>query len=787
MVRRLQITSSAVKSPSPLRQATNDIDPIFRRPALIGRVLSHYRIKAAIGAGGMGEVYRATDTKLGRDVALKVLPAGMASDPERLARFQREARAVAALNNPNIVTVYSVEQADGIHFLTMELVEGQALDQQICVGGLPMDRIMAISNALSEALATAHDKGIVHRDLKPANVMVSDDGRVKVLDFGLAKDVRTDSSTDVTRTSGQTNAGVVMGTPAYMSPEQVAGRAVDHRTDIFSFGIILYEITTGQRPFHGESPAELASSILRDTPRPASALRPELPAHVQSVIEKCLQKDPNARLQSARDVRSALNAATFPRASSGSHAIAEQSIGVLPFKSLSSDADDEFFADGVTEEILNALSQISGLRVPGRSSTFSFKGRSEDLRAVGAKLNVATLLEGTLRRSGDRLRITAQLIDAGSGYQLWSERYDRIMEDVFAVQDEIARTIAGRLRLSLAADQDTQTKPPTRNLEAYELYLKGRALLYQRGLSIPKAIECFKSAVALDPDYAEAWAGLADGYTTCAYSGIKRADEVMPSALEAARRALSLNPELAEAHSAVAAAALLYELDFKLAEQQFLRALELNPKYPQALAWYGLFFLQWISGRTDEAREVLARTVQLDPLSAYANTILAFSHMSSGRSRDAVEYGRKGVECDPNSYLAHWSLMVALAYNSEHEEAVSEAEVALAISGRHTWALTTLVSIYADWGKADKALAVFREAEARSASEYIQPGMLAPAAAAVGDMEKALGYVQQALDMRDPMLAMLARTWPSYARLREEPRFLRMIGRLHLPGWPTSA
>lgn len=756
-----------------------------RRPELIGRALTHYRITAAIGAGGMGEVYRATDSKLGRDVALKVLPAEMALDPERLARFQREARAVAALNHPHIVTVFSVEEDAGVHFLTMELLEGQALDRRIPAGGLPVDRIMEIANALTEALAAAHDKGIVHRDLKPANVMVSDDGRVKVLDFGLAKDVRTDSSTDVTRTSGETKAGIVMGTPAYMSPEQVTGRAVDHRTDIFSLGVILYEMATGQRPFHGDSPAELASSILRDTPKPAATIRPELPANFQNVIERCLQKDPHARLQSARDVRSALAAtAAAPRTPSGAYVSGEQSIAVLPFKSLSPDPADEFFADGVTEEILNALSQIPGLRVPGRSSAFSFKGRSEDLRAVGAKLNVATILEGTLRRSGDRLRITAQLIDAGSGYQLWSERYDRIMEDVFAVQDEIAGTIAGRLRLSLATDR---TKPPTNNLEAYELYLKGRALLYQRGLSIGKAIECFKSAVALDPDYAEAWAGLADGYTTSTYSGVKRATEVMHDALDAAKRALHLNPDLAEAHNALAGATLLHELNFELAEREFRRALELNPNYPQALAWYGLFFLQWISGRTDEARDVLVRAVQLDPLSAYANTILAFSHMSSGRFSEAVEYGRKGVECDPNSYLAHWSHMVALACDHQYEEAVAEAELALAMSGRQNWALTTLVSVYAAWGKPDKALAVFREAEARSANEYIQPAMLAPAAAAVGDMEKALAYVQQALDLRDPMLVMLARTWPTYDRLREEPRFLRMVSKLKLPGWTAAS
>lgn len=765
--------------------------PNTRRLDLIGRTLAHYSVNAAIGAGGMGEVYRATDSKLGREVALKVLPAEMARDPERLARFQREARVVAALNHPHIVTVYSVEEADGVHFLTMELVEGQALDSVIPEGGLPVARIVEIASALAEALAAAHDKGIVHRDLKPANVMSTDDGRVKVLDFGLAKDARASQATAATQTStGDTKAGVVMGTPAYMSPEQIAGRVVDHRTDIFSLGVLLYEMATGQRPFQGDSSAELATAILRDTPRSIATVRLDFPVALQRVIESCLQKDPGARPPSARDIRAAL-AGNMSAIATASGALptnpAGQSIAVLPFASLSTDSSDEFFADGVTEEILNALAQIPGLRVTGRSSAFSFKGKNEDLRSVGAKLSVATILEGTLRRAGNRLRLTAQLIDVATGYQLWSERYDRVMEDVFAVQDEIARTIAGRLRLSLAPEQQNAlTSPPTRNLEAYELYLKGRALLYQRGLGIPKAIECFKSAVALDPDYAEAWAGLADGYTTSSYSGMKTALEVSPAALEAAQRSLQLGPDLAEAHNALAAAVLLYELDFERAEKEFLRALELNPQYPQALAWYGLFFLQWVSGREEEAREVLLRALQLDPLSAYANTILAFSSMSSGRPVEAVEYGRKGVDCDPNSYLAHWSYMVALSNAQQYEQAVAEAELALAMSGRHNWALTTLVSVYADWGKQDQALAVYREAEARSANQYVQPAMLAPAAAAIGDIEKALGYVQLALDIQDPMLVMLARTWPAYDRLRAEPRFLRMVSKLNLPGWAAA-
>ena len=425
----------------------------------------------------------------------------------------------------------------------------------------------------------------------------------------------------------------------------------------------------------------------------------------------------------------------------------------------------------------------------GRSSAFSFKGRNEDLRQVGAKLSVATILEGTLRRSGNRLRITAQLIDAGSGYQLWSERYDRVLEDVFTVQDEIARTIAGRLQLSLGAHLSSQeVEPPTRHIGAYELYLKGRGLLYQRGLSIPKAIDCFTQAVSLDPAFAQAWAGMADGYTTFGYSGFKPAAEVLPYALEAARRALQLDPDLAEAHNALACATLLYERDYALAEHEFKRALELNPNYPQARAWYGQFFLHWISGREQEAHDELLLLIQLEPLSGYAHVILSFFGISSGRLSEAVEHGRRGVELDPNSYLAHWSLAVALECNAQYEEAAAAAERALAISGRHSWALTTLVSIYAAWDKPDHARAVYRELEARSAGDYVQPSMLAPAAAAVGERDRAIAFAQQALDDKDPLFVTLARTWPGYGQLRTDSRFLKIVSHLALPGWkPNTA
>nr|ART36316.1 C595 [uncultured bacterium] len=470
--------------------------------------------------------------------------------------------------------------------------------------------------------------------------------------------------------------------------------------------------------------------------------------------------------------------------SGNSQAYPVKTIAVLPFKNLSGDAEQEYFADGITEEIINALAQIRGLRVAGRSSSFSFKGRNEDLRSVGAKLNVATILEGTLRRSGDRLRITAQLIDAGNGYQLWSERYDRVMADVFALQDEIADTIAGRLQLSLGDSvQGQPVQPPTRDIGAYELYLKGRGLLYQRGLSIPKAIDCFTEAVALDPLYAQAWAGLADGYTTSGYSGFTRAENVMPRALEAARRALELDPNLAEAHNALANATLLYERKFDDAEREFKRALELNPNYPQAHAWYGLFYLHWIAGREREGREELLRLLQVDPLSGYAHVIVAFSDFASGRLVEAVEHSRRGVELDPSSYLAQWCHSVALKCNGQYEEAAAAAERALGLSGRHCWAMTTLTGIYAAWGKRESANATYLELKERREREYIQPSMLLEAAAAVGKIDEAIAFAQQALDDNDPLFVLMARLWPSYDSLRNNSSFLKIVSQLGLPKW----
>ncbi len=490
-------------------------------------------------------------------------------------------------------------------------------------------------------------------------------------------------------------------------------------------------------------------------------------------------------------VSAALDPESATMALPGSHPIEDvttgrlrdtPSIAVLPFANMSADPENEFFCDGLAEELLNALAKIDQLKVAARTSAFSFKGKNTNVSEIGDALHVKTLLEGSVRKSGNRLRITAQLVNASDGYHLWSERYDREMKDIFDVQDEITLAVVAALKLKLLSDVP-QAERPTDHTGAYELYLKGRTLLYQRGLSIPKAIECFKQAVALDAQYAHAWAGLADGYTTFAYSGFKPAAEVMPRALEAARRALQLDPDLAEAHNALACATLMYDRDFDTAEQEFKQALELNPNYLQARTWYGLFLLQWISGRDQEAREQIFQALEADPLSGYANVIVACSALGSDRFAEAVEHARRGVELDPNSYLANFVLAAALQCNAQYEEAAASAERALALSGRHAWAMATLASIYAAWNKPDKARAVFSEMEARSAREYVQPAMLLSAAAAVGETDRAIAFAQQSLYERDPGFVIFARSWPDYDRLRSDSRFLDIVSQLGFPGW----
>lgn len=735
-----------------------------------------YTLARVLGVGGMATVYLARDLKHDRDVAIKVLKPELGESRDR-QRFVREIHLAARLTHPHILPLYDSGQADTFLYFVMPVMQGQTLrDRLRAEGRLPVDAAVRIAREVADALDYAHRHGVVHRDVKPENILLQE-GHALVADFGIGTLVSTsDHQTTMTQ------AGMIVGTPLYMSPEQASGEPVDSRSDLFSLGCVLYEMLVGDQPFAGDTVPAIIARRLTQTPTEVSVLRASVPRAVSRVVQKALARKADDRYSTGAAFAAALAAAPMDaEAGGGVSATPDKSIAVMPFASMSSDPEDEFFADGITEEILNALAQIPALRVAGRGSAFSFKGKREDLRSVGAKLDVAHVLEGTIRRSGSRIRVTAQLSNAGDGFQLWSERYDRELADVFAVQDEIAGAIAGRLKLSLAGDAMVAHPRPTQHMAAYELYLKGRALLYQRGRSIVQALECFEAAVELDPAYAEAWAGMADGYSTSGYSGFVPGASVMPNALEAARRALALNPNLAEAHNALACPSLLWSRDFALAESAFLRAIELNPSYAQARTWYALFYLHWAAGRTEEAQTILRQCLAEDPLSWYVHTMLGFSQTTSGLHDDAVRHTRRGAELSPTSYLAHWAYTESLSNAGLCEEAVICAEKALEMSGRHVWALAGLAWAYARWGKRDAALRTFQEAERRATREYMQPGMLAMAAAAAGELEKGIALADRAERERDPVFMLLARTWPNFEPLRTDRRFSQIVARLGLP------
>jgi TolB-like protein/Tfp pilus assembly protein PilF len=624
---------------------------------MLGSQIGHYRIEERLGAGGMGEVYRAHDTRLGRDVALKVLRPEVAADAERRDRFLREARLLAALDHPGIVTVHSVEESDGVRYLTMQLVAGETLDELIPEGGLPLASFFEIAVPLADAVAAAHERGIVHRDLKPSNVIRSRDGKVKVLDFGLAKlrDPPQSSVDGRAPTDLLTEEGVVLGTLPYMAPEQIEGREADARSDVFALGVVLFEMATGRRPFVGPTRAALISSILVTNPPDPADLRGALPRPLSRLLKGCLEKNPRLRPALASAVRDSLREASsgFERTASSSSggrlvaSAAPTSIAVLPFTSLSADRDDEFFADGVAEEIINALGRLPAMRVAARTSTFAFKGKQADLREIGEKLGVETVLEGSVRRAGRRLRIAAQLVDVASGYQLWSERYDRELDDVFEIQETIASNIAARFETSLQSGAAKQVEQGRRDVDAFELYARARGLLAQRTeTALRRAIDCFRNAVDRDPTYALAWSGLATATVMCIdYYGDAEPEAQISRAREAVDRALTLAPDLAEAHATLG---LLHyrQRDGPGAMRELERAVELRPSYADGhslLGWVGM-----LVGRLDQAMAGTRRAIELDPLSPEPRSHLPLLLIGEGRVAEAVRAAAEAVALQPD-------------------------------------------------------------------------------------------------------------------------------------------
>ncbi len=657
-----------------------------------GTRLGAYEIVAPLGAGGMGEVYRARDSRLGRDVALKVLPADVASHADRLARFEREARTVAGLNHPNIVVLHSVEDDAGVRFLTMELVEGQSLAAHIAPGGLPVARVVELGIALADALAAAHEKGIVHRDLKPANVMLTREGRVKVLDFGLAKLTASDAQLGATHgdtmTTPLSDVGHVVGTVPYMAPEQLRGEPVDTRCDLFALGIILYELSAGRRPFGGASATEVSSAILRDAPVPVQTVRDDLPKDLGRIIGRCLEKDPERRIQTAKDVRNELD--LVRRALESGPARAEPptvsgfggrpAIAVMPFENRSGDPEQEYFADGLAEDLITRLSLWRSFPVIARQSSFAYKGQNVDRKQVASELGVRYLVQGSVRKSGERVRIAAQLVDVATGQNVWSQTYDRVLTDVFAAQDEISEAIAASLVVDLqrAEHARVQHRAPE-NLEAWGLFQRALTFFYRfTREDFGEARSLLERSLALDPKFSTAWARLAEiAFWEYLYGWTDSPAQLLESMLAAARRGVELDPRDAEAHAELAIS-LMTAGEGLAAMEEARRGTELNPSHPWALLIRA--YIGHMTGNSpEESIELATRAVKLsprDPAEWLFYDVLAGAYFNAGRFEEGLAAGRRLVSLWPTYYFGPlWCAMnlVELGRIDEARAAVREA------------------------------------------------------------------------------------------------------------------
>jgi len=656
----------------------------------------------------MGEVYLAQDSDLNREVALKLLPASMTADRERLARFQREVRAAAALNHPNIVTVYSVGEENGQPYFAMELVEGESLSDKVPRGGLPIEELLRTGVALADAVRAAHDKGIVHRDLKPANVMITWDGRLKVLDFGLSRlqEVGVAEGDTLAADEFTTRVGAVMGTTAFMAPEQVRGEEVDARADIFSLGVILYYVATGRPPFAGRSNSDTAAAVLRDEPVPPLTLRHDLPPELDRLILRCLAKATDRRIQTALDVRNELEDIQQQLRSlrSGPQ---EHSLAVMPFADMSAAEDQAYLCDGLAEELITALSRIEGLQVTSRTSAFRFRDSDLDIRDIGRQLGVDTVLEGSVRKAGDRLRISVQLIDVLNGYHLWSERFDRTMEDVFAVQDEIAARTVEELRGLLTEDERQALRVGmTDNPEAHEAYLQAHYLLNRIVRNdIESARESFRLATEKDPDFALAWAGYS---IACSWSfQWFRREDLLGPALDAARRAQELAPDLPEAHAAFGWANTHGE-HYDEAEAALRSAIKLDPSSWDAL--YLFARLCFARGRFDEALAYFLRAAEVDPEDYQSLALATLIEVKLGQQEQMQETARRGIERarrhlmqHPDDARAHYMTAFMLHRLHEPERALEHAKLAEKLSPDDPGTQYNLACFYALAGEPDRA------------------------------------------------------------------------------------
>ncbi len=721
-----------------------------------GTRVGPYELIAPLASGGMGEVWTARDTRLDRTVAIKFLKDRFS------ARFQNEARSISALNHPHICTLYDV----GDNYLVMEYVEGRPAK-----GPLPLEEALRYAIQIADALAAAHRRGIVHRDLKPANILLTESG-AKLLDFGLAKTQwHINGESDDTQTMNLTEETIMVGTPQYMSPEQAEGGAVDARSDIFSFGAVLYQLLTGRGAFQRESRASTLAAILRDDP-PALYATPE----IEAITARCLRKQASERFQTIAEVRVALEHAVTTFRSQ-----AQPSIAVLPFANLTSDKENEYFSDGLAEEIINALTSVPGLKVTARTSAFAFRGKEQDIRTIAELLNVRTVLEGSVRRAGSRIRVSAQLINASDGYQLWAGRYDREMTDIFALQDEIAQAIVAKLTPKLSRNVAAR-KQATTNLDAYHEYLKGvYHLARQTPESSIQARKHFEQAIALDPVYADAHAGLGDFFFILALNGVQSARELMPLAKSALQRALELDADLSDAHASLGVIATTYDYDSTAAKWHFRTAFSNEPlssrvRYRAAL--YGLL----VAGRVPEAIQEMEHAADQDPLSSLATTLLAYALYTGGFNDRAASELRKAIEFDRGQWLAYFVLGLTHAIQGRIAEAVATLEVGHSVVPWQSWTAGLLAGLCKLLGQTDRAAALMEQVSARPNGSALG---LATFYTATSDYDRAVEYFGKAIDERDPM-AIFVGTDPFWRGVRTHPRGRALLERMNLPGGESA-